>query len=86
MDEINEARIRQLIAAELECLFGERAPEAMNAQQVAEFLGVDRKTVYDYANRGQIPHRRLGKRHLFSRSAIVAWLRGCKAAGFQEGT
>lgn len=49
-------------------------PEVMDADQLAVFLGVDRKTVYDYAGRGEIPHQRLGKRLLFSRSAIVAWL------------
>lgn len=59
-------------------------PEVMDADQLAAFLGVDRKTVYDYAGRGQIPHRRLGKRLLFSRSAIVAWLGPCKAAS-REG-
>ncbi len=51
-------------------------PEVMNAEQAAAFLGVDRKTIYDYANRGRIPHRRLGKRVLFSRTALVAWLSG----------
>jgi len=49
-------------------------PEVMDADELAVFLGVDRKTVYDYAGRGEIPHRRLGKRLLFSRSAIVEWL------------
>ena len=48
--------------------------EVLSAEEVAVFLGVDRKTVYDYANRGQIPHRRLGRRLLFSRSALVVWL------------
>lgn len=51
-----------------------QAAEVLNADEVAVFLRVDRKTVYDYAKRGQIPHRRLGKRLLFSRSALVAWL------------
>jgi excisionase family DNA binding protein len=59
-------------------------PEVMDADEMATFLGVDRKTVYDYAGRGEIPHRRLGKRLLFSRSAIVAWLGSCKAAS-REG-
>ena len=59
-------------------------PAVMDADQVAAFLGVDRKTVYDYAGRGEIPHRRLGKRLLFSRQAIVAWLASCKAAS-REG-
>jgi len=60
--------------------------ETMNAEAAARFLGVDRNTVYYYANRGQLPHRRLGKRLLFSRSALVAWLAACKAASVQKGT
>ena len=48
--------------------------EVMTADDVAVFLGVDRKTVYDFDGRGVIPHRRLGKRMLFSRSGLVSWL------------
>lgn len=76
------ATIRRLVAEEVRRVL-DRAPaqaEVMNADDVAAFLGVDRKTVYDYANRGAIPHQRLGKRLLFSRSAIVQWL-GAQPAG-----
>ncbi len=48
--------------------------DVMTADEVAAFLGVDRNTVYDYANRGVIPHQRLGKRILFRRGALVTWL------------
>jgi excisionase family DNA binding protein len=77
-----ELSIRQLVAEELARANGEGPTrrnalmEAMTADEVAEFLGLDRKTVYDYANRKRIPHRRLGKRLLFSRSAVVSWLAG----------
>lgn len=54
--------------------------EVLNADELAALLGVDRKTVYDYAARGQIPHRRLGRRFLFSRTAVMAWLATCKVA------
>jgi len=57
----------------------------MSAEQTAAFLGVERKTVYDYANRGLIPHQRLGKRLLFSRQALVSWLGTCKAASNRKG-
>jgi excisionase family DNA binding protein len=50
------------------------AAEVLSAEQVAELLGVDSKTVYDYANRGEIPCRRLGRRVLFGRRAILDWL------------
>ena len=49
--------------------------EILTADEVAELLGLNRKTVYDAARRGQIPHRRVGRRLLFERGSIVDWLR-----------
>ena len=60
-------------------------PECMRAEQLAKFLGVNRKTVYAYAMRGLIPHRRLGRRIVFSRSQVVSWLGECKAASIRKG-
>lgn len=48
--------------------------ECLNANELARYLRVNRKTVYEYAGNGVIPCRRLGRRLLFSRAAIVAWL------------
>lgn len=60
--------------------------EIMTADEAAEFLGVDRNTVYDYAGRGVIPHQRLGKRILFGRAALVSWLdTSCKATSTRKG-
>ncbi len=56
--------------------------DVLTADEVAEILRVDRKTVYDAAGRGEIPHRRLGKRLVFGRSALLDWL-SCK--GSSEG-
>src|SRR5215813_9509285 len=58
--------------------------EVMCAEDVAAFLGVDRNTVYDYAGRGTIPCRRLGKRLLFHRPVLVSWLDPCKAASTRK--
>lgn len=55
------------------------APEVMTSDEVAAFLRVNRKTVFEYAARGAIPHQRLGKRLLFARSALLAWL-ACKGS------
>jgi excisionase family DNA binding protein len=55
-------------------------PEIMRAEELARFLRVNRKTVYEYAARGVIPHQRLGRRIVFARSQVVAWLGACKAA------
>ncbi len=47
--------------------------EFINADEVAKWLGINRKTVYDSANRGEMPCRKLGRRMLFSRRAILKW-------------
>jgi len=61
--------------------------DVMTADDVAAFLGVDRNTVYDYAGRGVIPHQRIGKRLLFRRGGVVAWLDSslCKATSTRKG-
>jgi excisionase family DNA binding protein len=59
--------------------------DVLTADEVAEFLRLDRKTVYDYAGRGEIPCQRLGKRILFSRTALVSWLTSC-CKGSSEGS
>lgn len=46
----------------------------LTAHEVAGLLGVNPKTVYEAAARHQIPSRRLGRRVLFPRAAIEAWL------------
>lgn len=48
----------------------------MTAKEAAAFLGVSPWTLYAAASRHEVPHRRLGRRLLFLRSALKAWLRG----------
>lgn len=60
--------------------------DVMTADDVAAFLGVDRNTVYEFAARGVIPHQRLGKRFLFRRGAIVAWLDASWSANALDAT
>jgi excisionase family DNA binding protein len=49
--------------------------EILTADEVVKLLRVDRKTVYEAAQRGELPHRRLGRRLLFERGAVLRWLR-----------
>lgn len=50
--------------------------EVMNVDEVATFLRVNRNTVYEAVAARRIPHQRLGRRILFSRSALLQWLAG----------
>lgn len=52
------------------------ASDVCTVDDVAAWLGVDRKTVYLAARRRQIPCARLGRRYLLSRAQITAWLAG----------
>lgn len=84
--------IRSIVAEELERLDRGQpaviAPpnDVMTADEAAEFLRLDRKTVYGYARRGVIPHQAVGRRMLFSRTALVSWLGACKAASNRKGS
>lgn len=53
--------------------------ETYTADELAKLLGVNRKTIYEAAARGEIPNRRLGRRLIFERVAILTWLRRTSA-------
>jgi excisionase family DNA binding protein len=57
--------------------------EVLTADEIAKMLRVDRKTVYEAAQRGELPHRRLGRRLLFERGAVLAWLRRADATSME---
>lgn len=47
--------------------------DILKVADVAELLGVDRKTVYAAVRRREIPYKRLGRKLLFSQSALLEW-------------
>ena len=51
-----------------------REPDVLEAEEVAAMLGLGRNQVYEAAARGEIPARRIGRRWIFSRRAILEWL------------
>ena len=59
--------------------------DVMVADEVAAFLRMNIKTVYDLARAGYLPCWQLGRQFRFSRRAIVAHLGECKAAPYREG-
>ncbi len=50
--------------------------DVCTVDEVATWLGVNRKTVYDAVNRRELPCARLGRRVILSRTAINEWLTG----------
>lgn len=49
-------------------------PEVMSRREVAHFLGISIKSVETYTKNGLIPHTRLGRRYLFSKTMLMQWL------------
>ena len=48
--------------------------EVMTVVQAAEFLGVGKNQLYDAIGRGEVPHRKIGRRIILHRAALVRWL------------
>ena len=48
--------------------------QVLTTVEAAVLLRCHPSTLRREASRGRIPHRRLGRRYLFSRSALLAWL------------
>lgn len=53
--------------------------ETIEAAEAAEILGLSTWTVYALARRGEIPHVRVGRRLLFRRATLLAWLEAREA-------
>jgi len=82
IDSAGAARVKEIpadehrVSATSNRYIASMTNEAMNADELAVFLSVNRKTVYEYAARGVIPHARLGRRIIFSRAQVEMWLGG----------
>lgn len=48
--------------------------DVMTLEEAAVFLRICRQTLRNYAVSGEIPCRKVGRRYLFSRLAILDWL------------
>jgi excisionase family DNA binding protein len=51
------------------------AADVMTAREVAELMRVSQSTVEDWGRRGVLPSRKIGRRRIFLRERIEAFLR-----------
>lgn len=51
-----------------------KLPEIMTIEEVAEYLRVSERTVYDWAQKGEIPSGKLGTAWRFKRQDIEQWI------------
>lgn len=57
-----------------EVIMNSEKPEIMTVQEVAEFLRVSERTIYDWATSGTIPCGKLGTTWRFKRSEVEKWV------------
>ncbi len=50
--------------------------EVLNTEEAAEFLGFSPFTIREYAKKGIIPARKIGKEWRFYKPELIAWLVG----------
>jgi excisionase family DNA binding protein len=56
----------------------------LTVQDVAEYLGVHRDTIYTMVREKQIPHFKVRRRILFTVESIDAWIRECESEITEE--
>ena len=78
-DEISEAAARAL--ARRWQLDG----DVLTVPEAAKLLRVGRNGLYEAIARGEVPHRRIGRKILLSQTAIVRWLEGWSLQVAEEG-
>jgi len=54
--------------------FRRNAPEVLDAPSAARFIGVCESTILDLASRAEVPCKRIGRRIIFGRRALVDWV------------
>jgi excisionase family DNA binding protein len=54
-------------------------PDILTVDEAADFLGLNRHTLYNAIACQTVPHRRIGRRILLYRPALLDWL-SCKGA------
>ena len=57
---------------------GAASEKLLNAQEVAEYLGLGVSTIYEWASNNRIPCLHVGNRLRFDRSDILRWLEARK--------
>lgn len=50
-------------------------PTVISAKEAAALLGIHLTTLYEAARRGEVPCRIIGRRFVFVRETLIAWMR-----------
>jgi len=54
----------------------DKVKDVLTLQEAAELLGISRQLLSKELEKKSIPHRKIGRSYIFSRSALLKWLEG----------
>ena len=57
--------------------------KTLTTEEVAEYIGVHKDTIYTMVRQKQIPHIRIRRRIFFSKETIDAWVRDKEERSFE---
>ena len=60
------------------------ADNPLSIDEVSEFIGKSKPTIYSYVSRNEIPHSKSGGRLYFFKSEIIEWIKQSKVKTIQE--
>lgn len=58
----------------------------LSVEEIAQYVGVSKETVYRWLERGSVPSHRIGKLWKFKTSEVDEWVRSGKAAPTENAT
>jgi len=76
-ERIIEAKIRNHIHNEKVKKVKEELPEFLSVKELASYLRLNIKTVYQAINKGEIPAKKIGRTIRVHRDTIIAWFSSC---------
>ncbi|MBN2120062.1 MAG: helix-turn-helix domain-containing protein [Candidatus Omnitrophica bacterium] len=53
-------------------------PSLLSVEELADYLGLKKQTIYNWLNQGKISGIKIGKVWRFEKKEIERWLKGCK--------
>ena len=78
--------IRQIIREELDNSDNKvtQFEELIDLKEAAEYLKISPNTLYEYTCKLKIPHTKPGKKLLFLKSELLAWVKAARVKTLQE--
>lgn len=67
--------VKQIKSLILESSSGQQGDQLLSIQETAEFLHVQKQTLYSYVSKGSIPNHKRAGRLYFSKNDLIQWVK-----------